>query len=116
VKDAWARPSSTAVGVAGAFMTIENSGREADRLIAARSDVAETVELHETVIEGEVMKMRPVSEIVAPAGGEVTLKPGSFHIMLLGLTRDVQVGERIRLTLEFAGSGEVEVEAEVRLP
>jgi len=115
VEDAWSRPSSSKVGVAGAFMTLKNSGREADQLIAARSDVARMVELHETVIENEVMKMQQVPEIVVPARGEVVLKPGSFHIMLMGLNRDLNEGERIWLALEFASGTEIEVEAEVRM-
>ena len=115
VEDAWSRPSSSAVGVAGAFMTLKNSGREDDRLIAARADVATMVELHETVIENEVMKMQQVSEIVAPARGEVVLKPGGLHIMLMGLTRDLKEGEHIWLALEFASGIEIEVEAEVRM-
>lgn len=115
VENPWARPSASAVGVGGVFLTLVNEGREADSLIAAHTDVARAVELHQTVIENEVMKMTGVSEIVVPARGSVELKPGDYHIMLMGLSRDLIAGESIHLVLQFEKSGGIAIEAEVRL-
>jgi len=99
------------------YLTLINEGREADRLISAASDVAETVEFHETKMEGDVMKMQPLPEgIEVPAGGQVELKPGGYHIMLINLKRDLKVGDRFTVTLEFEKSGTLNVEVEVREP
>lgn len=118
VQEPWSRPavSGEMSGVGGIFMTLFNAGETADRLIAARSDVAATVELHETIMENDVMKMRPVPAIEIPAGGQVELKPGRYHIMLIGLKQELQPGDKIKVTLTFEQSGEMTIEAEVRAP
>jgi hypothetical protein len=51
-----------------------------------------------------------------PAGGQVELKPGGYHVMLIGLTRDLNVGDKFPVTLEFASGAKLQVEAEVRQP
>ncbi|MEM8530581.1 MAG: copper chaperone PCu(A)C [Chloroflexota bacterium] len=98
-----------------AYMIINNSGEEVDRLVSASSDVAETIELH-TVEEGDggVMAMRQVENIEVPAGGETTLEPGGFHVMLIGLTQDLTAGDTFNVTLEFETAGTMDVEVEVR--
>lgn len=98
-----------------AYMVISNSGEEVDRLVSASSNVAETVELH-TVEEGDggVMAMRQVEAIEVPAGGETTLEPGGFHVMLIGLTQDLTPGDTFNVTLEFETAGAMDVAFEVR--
>lgn len=102
--------------VGAAFMTLVNEGHKGDRLIAAQADIATTVEIHQTLIENEVMRMEPVSGIDVPAGERVELKPGGYHIMLIGLKRDLEPGTQIPLTLTFEKSGTLTVEAKVRQP
>jgi copper(I)-binding protein len=98
-------------------MRLVNTGGEADRLISARSDVAEVVEIHETRMEGEVMKMQHLPDgIELPARSQVELKPGGYHIMLIGLKRDLNEGDQVRLELEFEKNGRKTVNAQVRQP
>jgi copper(I)-binding protein len=99
-----------------AYMTIRNTGATPDRLIKAESDVAKTVELHTVIQDNGVMQMRPVEAIDVPANGEATLKPGGFHVMLIGLTRDLKPGDTVNLKLQFAQAGTLDVRAEVRQP
>ena len=99
-----------------AYMVLVNNGNQADKLIGIASDVANTVELHESKIENDVMKMQQVEFIEVPANGQVELKPGGLHIMLIGLTKDLNEGDKVRLDLEFEVSGELPIEAEVRMP
>jgi len=95
-------------GTGAAFMMIANSGDAADRLVAAKSDVARTVEIHEMRNEGDVMKMAPLADgLELPAGATVELKPGGYHIMLIGLTRDLKAGESFEMTLTFEQAGDV---------
>ncbi|HXJ77902.1 MAG TPA: copper chaperone PCu(A)C [Candidatus Methylomirabilis sp.] len=101
-------------GTGAVYVTLSNTGSQADALIAASSDAAGTVELHEVQKEGGVMKMRPVKSIPIPAGGKVELKPGAYHIMLLALKHDLKPGEKVPVTLSFEHGGELRIEAAVR--
>ena len=112
--DAWGRPSPKKAGAGAVYVVIENKGRETDRLIGATSPAAKTVELHESFMDDDVMKMRPVAGLDIPAGGMVELKPGSYHIMLIDLAEAVQVGSTIPVTLLFEKSGEITLDVEIQ--
>lgn len=114
VTEAWARPSPMAERAGAAYMLITNGGSIDDRLISVTTDVAATVELHETKNEGGMMAMAPVDGITIPANGRAELKPGGYHVMLIDLTHELKVGETIDLVLEFEQAGELEVTVEVR--
>lgn len=135
VKDVWARPAmamgethstessggmATGQGMAGTgavFMLLVNKGSEADRLVGARTDVAKVVEIHETRMEGEVMKMQMLPDgLEVPANEEVLLQPGSYHVMLIGMERDLEPGDSFSLELQFEKSGSLTVQPEVRQP
>lgn len=96
--------------VGGGFLTIENTGAVADRLVSATSTVAAKTQIHEMAMEGEVMKMRELTEgIEIPAGETVVLAPGGLHIMFIGLKQAFVEGETIAVTLTFENAGSVEV-------
>jgi periplasmic copper chaperone A len=121
VTDAWARPSSAMASAGAAYATITNAGSEADALIGASSPAAAAVEVHETVALGSpdasgggMMGMRPVARVEIPAGGSLQLKPGSYHVMLIGLVKDLKAGDTIDLTLKLEKAGEITVKAQVR--
>lgn len=134
VEDVWARPAMSMKesgessgegmgtgqpmpGTGAVFMLLKNVGSEPDRLLGGQTDVAEVVEIHETIMEGEVMKMQMLTDgLDAPAKGEVLLKPGSYHIMLIGIKRDLKVGDTFSLNLQFEKSGTITVEPKVREP
>ncbi len=97
-----------------AYMTLVNESDTPDALIRASTDAAETVELHTVIMEDGVMMMRPVTQIDLPASGEAELRPGGFHVMLLGITDDLEEGETVDLTLTFENAGEVNISAPVR--
>ncbi len=102
--------------VSAAYMTISNSGGTADKLISATTDVAGAVELHTTEVKDNVAKMQQVQSIEVPANGEVQLKSGGYHIMLLNLQRDLQPGDTLTLILTFEKAGKVTVTVPVRQP
>ena len=112
--DVWGRTSPKSATNGAVYLVIENKGSEADRLIGASSPVAETVELHEHIEEDGVMKMRPIEGLDIPARGQVELKPGGYHVMLIGLLETLEVGDGISVTLMFEKSGEITLEAEIR--
>ncbi|MCC7046906.1 MAG: copper chaperone PCu(A)C [Alphaproteobacteria bacterium] len=96
-----------------AYMMIANNGREPDRLLRGSSPQAAKVELHTIMREGDVMKMREVPAIDVPAGGKAELRPGGFHVMLLGLKGPLREGEKFNLNLEFEKAGKVEVTVQI---
>jgi copper(I)-binding protein len=110
-------PAQPMAGTGAVFMRLVNKGAEPDRLLSGTTDVAQAVEIHETVVENEVMKMQMLaSGLEVPAKGEVLLKPGSYHVMLIGMQRDLNVGDTFTLELEFEKSGAITVNPEVREP
>lgn len=105
---------ATPARVGGAFMTLKNDGHGADRLLKAASPVAESVELHTHVKDGDVMRMRAVEAIPVAAHGSTALAPGGYHIMLIGLKQPLKAGERFALTLTFEKAGAVTLEVPVQ--
>jgi copper(I)-binding protein len=100
-----------------AYMTVLNRSGAEDRLRSAKASIAGVVELHETVLDGEMMKMEPHPEGFAlPAGGELELKPGGKHVMLIGLNEPLAEGRTFELTLVFERAGPMTVTVPVRTP
>jgi copper(I)-binding protein len=95
-------------------MVLRNTGTAPDRLLSAATPAARVVELHTHIREGDVMRMRPVADIPVPPGETVRLQPGGLHVMLIGLTRPLERGQQIPLTLRFERGGEVTVMLEVQ--
>jgi hypothetical protein len=114
VSDAWARTSPMMDRAGAAYMILQNSGAAEDKLLSAESDVAQTIELHETKEMNGMMSMSPVPNIPVPAGGKTELKPGGLHVMLIGLNRELKAGDKVQLTLNFEKAGKVPVTAEVK--
>lgn len=99
---------------AAAYGTLTNTGSSADTLIAVKSQIAQSTELHETVIEDGIAYMRSLSSLLLKPGSALTLKPMSYHIMLKGLTQPLKVGDAaVRLTFVFERLGAVAAEAQV---
>lgn len=96
------------------YMHLMNEGDAGDRLISVESDVAEAVELHETRMENDVMKMSPIEAVDVPAGGSATLEPGGMHVMLLGLKKELATGDTFELTLNFEQTGSQTIQVEVQ--
>jgi copper(I)-binding protein len=106
-----ARATPSAAPVAGGYMTIVNSGGEADRLLGGSAEFAARVEVHEMTMAGDVMKMRHLADgLEIPAGGTVILKPGAVHIMFVKITERFEKDQIRPVLLRFEKAGEVEVD------
>ncbi|MBT3314244.1 MAG: copper chaperone PCu(A)C [Anaerolineae bacterium] len=114
VSGVWGRPSPMTAGNGAAYMLIENTGSEDDKVIGAWSDVAENTEIHDMTMDDGVMKMFHVDSYDVPAGGSVELKPGGKHVMFIGLYDQLEVGQVVTVELEFEKSEKMTVEAEIR--
>lgn len=98
----------------GIFMVIRNQGDKDVKLIRAESPVAKSVELHTVIEEGGMKKMRPVPDITIKAKGETMLKPGDYHVMLIGLYKPLAEGEEVPVTLKFDDGSSQTLKAPVR--
>jgi copper(I)-binding protein len=116
VTDAWVRGTVPGQMGTGAFMKI-TSATDAI-LLGAASPAAAAVEIHEMAMEGSVMRMRALGELKLPAGKAVELRPGGYHVMLMGLKQPLKEGESIPLTLTYRDASgkmsKLEVAAPVR--
>jgi uncharacterized protein YcnI/copper(I)-binding protein len=112
---AWVRATLPGQPAAGGFLTVENKGKESDRLLSASSTLTPLTQVHEMKMDGDVMKMAELADgLEIPAGGKVELKPGGFHIMFMGLEKQVKEGEIVKVTLTFEKAGVVEVDLPVQ--
>jgi copper(I)-binding protein len=111
IEHPWTRATSSANGVA--YLIVDNKGKQDDKLIAATTSIADMPMLHVNYMDGEVMKMRMVDAIPVPAGGKAELKPGSYHIMLMGLKAPLKEGDMVPLTLTFEKAGKIDVQLKV---
>jgi copper(I)-binding protein len=115
VEQPWARATPAGAQTGGIYMTLANKSNTADRLTGASSDVAAKVQIHEMAVANGVMQMRQlVNGLAIPAGGSVTLKPGRYHVMLIGLKKPLTAGETLLLTLSFEKAGNISVTVPVK--
>jgi hypothetical protein len=104
VTEPWTRATPPGASVGAGYMTIANDGARPVRLLGGETPVAEKVEVHAMSMDGGVMRMRPLTNgLEVPAGGEVELKPGGMHLMLIGMKRPLIEGESVAITLVFDG-------------
>jgi copper(I)-binding protein len=113
VREAWARPA--AHGENGAiYFVIRNQARQADELTGVSSGIAEAVEMHESRMDGDVMQMHQLQFIPLEANAEITFEPGGRHLMLIGLKKDLKIGDEIEVTLHFKNFEEINLLVPVR--
>ena len=107
VSNARARFTTTDVGAV--YLDIRGTGAD-DRLVAASADIAAEVQVHKVVSEGGSSRMRLVADgIAVAAGGRVSLEPGGYHLMLLGVAEVPEAGDTFELALQFERAGRVAV-------
>jgi copper(I)-binding protein len=114
VEDAWGRTSPAAATNAAFYMEI-NGGAAADTLLSATSDACGLTELHISVMTDGVMSMQHVPDGIDISADEtVMLEPGGLHVMCIDRQQEFLAGDSIPLTLQFAGVGTVDINAEIR--
>jgi len=115
----YAPPTPAAATTAAVyFRTLKNRGDQPDRLVAASTPVAQSVEFHRSSVDAQnVMRMRPIEAIELPPRSELRVRHGGeLHLMLIGLKAPLKEGERFALRLRFEKAGEREVTVWVQQP
>lgn len=101
--------------VGGGYMTITNNGAETERLVGAMASFSGKVEIHQMMMENDIMKMSALPDgLEIPAGETVMLKPGGYHVMFMKLEGPLKVGEERNATLVFEKAGKVNVTFSVK--
>ena len=111
----WSRATVAGIPNGAAYFVLENKGDTDDRLLSAASPVADKVELHTHLKEGEIVRMRQVDDVNLPAGETVAFEPGGLHVMLMGLKEPLEQDKSFPLTLEFDQAGSVTVVVSIDL-
>ncbi len=115
ISEAWARATVSQQAHGVAFIQIENTGKQADKLLRASSSAAQTVELHTMTMDQNIMRMRQLDDLPLPAASKLLMKPGSgAHLMLIDLKQALQAGQSVDLILEFEKAGKVSISAKVK--
>lgn len=114
IHDPYVRLVPGGIKTTGAFMVITNAGAKDVSLVEAASPAAQTVQLHNHINENGVMKMRQVPSIDVKANAQAELKPGSYHIMLIDLNKELKEGDLVPITLKFSDGQKKALEAQVR--
>jgi copper(I)-binding protein len=110
----WVRATVPAQKSTGAYMHLVSASGA--RLVGVSSPVAVTVELHQMEMKGDMMKMRQVDGIDLPPGKGVNLASGSYHIMLVGLKRQLRAGEAVEISLQVQGKNKKLEKVTVKVP
>lgn len=114
IAQAWARPAQ-AGGNTAAYLTITAAASQADALLSASSPAADMVQVHEVSTDASGMTgMHPIDRLDIPAGTSVTLKPGGYHLMVMGVKSELAIGGSVELDLVFEHAGKIVVQAEIK--
>lgn len=115
VHDPWLRATLPNAKVAAGYMVIRNVSDQEMILKGGSVAFAARVEVHEMIMQNDVMKMRPLEGgLVIPAGEEVALTPGGHHLMIMGLTSKLDAGMQHDVTLHFEGAEDVTLSMDVQ--
>jgi len=110
----WSRATATSAKTGALYLTVANTGAEADHLLGVSTDVAERCELHLSGTSGNVMTMQMVDKVEVPAGGSASFAPMGAHVMLMGLKAPLKKGTSFPAILRFEKAGDVSVEVTVQ--
>ena len=113
IEQPYARATLAGQSNGAAYFTLNNHGAD-DRLLTVKAAVATQVELHHMSMDNGVMRMRQLEAIDVPAGTSVKLKPGSLHLMLVGLKAPLKTGAAFPMTLTFEKAGEMTIQVAVQ--
>jgi periplasmic copper chaperone A len=115
ITQAWSRATPGGAKIGSGYLTIENKGSTADRLIGGSGDVTDRIEVHEMTTRNGVMTMRALDKGLAIEPGKtVKLAPGGFHLMMFDLKSPLKQGDKVPITLEFEKAGKVKLSFDVR--
>jgi copper(I)-binding protein len=115
IDNAWIRPAVAGQQGTGGFMLLRSKEGVTVTGVSAPAHVGKA-ELHEMRMEGDVMRMRAIDTLAVPAGQTVALKPGGYHLMLVGLKAPLPQGQQVPVTFSFTDAKGKPGKLEVKVP
>lgn len=112
--EGYARETPPGVKMSAAYLTLHNHGTSVRRLLAVElpGQGQASADLHTTVEEDGISRMRPLELLEVPAGGHLRMAPGGVHLMLHGVR--LRAGDQLPLRLRFADGQVIEISVPVR--
>lgn len=114
VSDAYMVVTAPGQKMAAIYLDIHNPSGEDRVLAAVETDIAGTTEIHRSIYDDGVMRMRHIHELPVPSNQTVVMEPGGYHIMLMDMAEPPAVGDRFVVKLDFDQADTIPVEVEVR--
>lgn len=115
VDQAYVRLSPNPDSPSAGYFTV-HGGEQDVVLREVMSEAAVLVEMHDSVMKGGMMTMKPVESVDVPAGGTVRFEPGGKHLMLWKINRGVAASGKIPLVFLFSNGDRILVDAAVQQP
>ena len=112
----WARATPDGAKTTAIYMLLTNNGTADAYLMGASSPDADRTEIHQTVVEGTVVAMKPVAHLDLEPGVPTALEEGGLHLMLIGLKHPLKDGDTVDVTLDFGEAGPVAIKVPVGAP
>lgn len=116
VFDAWIREAPPGATMLAGYATLKNTGDAPLTILTVQSDAFRMTSLHETVVDGDIVRMREMHRLQIPAGGQVQLAPGGKHLMFMQPRRAIRVGDQVGVTFLMADGSRVETRFDVVAP
>ncbi len=114
ISDAWIKQLPPAVPVRAGYLTIHNPTSAAQRIVGVSSESFASVEIHESLMQGGMMRMEQQEELVIEAGATIRFEPGGLHLMMMGPRQPTTAGEIHRVVLEFGDASTQQIDMTVR--
>lgn len=114
VKSPWVALAPPGAQATAAFMELHNPGEKAVDVVSADADGFRSVELHRSINENGMHRMIRQERITVPAGGSVSLAPGGYHVMLIGIERKLEEGDVVTIELTRGDGRRLSVDAPVK--
>lgn len=114
VKDVWIQAAPPGVKVMAAYLEVKNNGKQQQTLTGVSSPAFGKIEIHRSVIHGNMAHMEHQKELPLPPGASVLLQQGGLHLMLMGVKKPLVVGDQVPMTFAFGNGAKISVSAIVR--
>jgi len=101
VSDAWIKNLPPAIPMRAGYMQLMNHDANTTTIVSISSDAFKKIEIHQTMNIDGVMSMHSIKSLILEANEMASLKPGGMHLMLMKPTRELKIGDEIKIELQF---------------
>ena len=116
IGEGWVRAVPPVSDNTAAYFTISNGTKQDDTVLHVSSAAAEHAELHTVIVEPDgARRMQKMPHVTVKAGSELELKPGGYHLMLIGLKKPLKEGDKVSIEMIFQRAGKQKIQLPVAM-